>query len=323
MPHATTTPVPRLQLIARALAPLFAVVGTFMLLAARVEAGESGTGRHYTVSARGQGPLRLYVEEQGHGDPVVLMHGLGASTYTWRKIVPVIARHHHVFNIDLKGFGRSDKPRDGRYGFLDQAALIKNLLIRRGLTGVTLVGHSLGGGVALATVLSANKTHPGLISRLVLIDAPAYPQPFAQTMTTLRDPVLGPLSVTLVPPEVGAAIALSGGGGYNKVTREDIRAYARPMYSVGARQALLATANQIVPPNLPALTKTYPTIEQPALLFWCRTDDVVPLSTGIRLSKALPHASLHISDGCLHLPMEEQPALLGQLIVKFLGDHHD
>ena len=53
-----------------------------------------------------------------------------------------------------------------------------------------------------------------------------------------------------------------------------------------------------------------------------RKEDVVPLSTGERLSQALPHAKLYVSDGCLHLPMEEQPALLGRVIVQFLDQSH-
>jgi pimeloyl-ACP methyl ester carboxylesterase len=70
---------------------------------------------------------------------------LGATTYTWRYL----ARTHRIITVDLKGAGKSDKPLDDAYGILDQAAVLKTLVDRKGLTNLTLVGHSLGGGVAL------------------------------------------------------------------------------------------------------------------------------------------------------------------------------
>lgn len=284
-------------------------------------AGETGAGRLHTVAAAGQGPLNLYVEQKGHGEPVLLIHGLGGNTYTWRKIVPSIARTNRVYNLDLKGFGRSDKPDDERYAFTDQAALVKDFLLRRGLSGVTVIGHSHGGGVALALTLDANRTHPGLVRSLVLIASPAYPQTLSESLTTLRDPILGPLALTLVPPDAIASAALSGGGGFNAVTFADIQAYARPLHELAARRALIQTALQIIPPNPEQLIRAYPTIQQPALLVWCRRDDVVPLSTGQRLAQALPHATLRVFQGCLHLPMEEQSRLLSATISKFLAHH--
>ena len=304
----------------RNLGPLLAV-GLLSLWASLAEAGETGVGRYYTVAANGQGPLHLYVEEKGQGDPVVLLHGMGASTYEWRLMVPGLARRHRVLNIDLKGFGRSDKPADGRYGAIDQGALVKDFLVRNRIRNATLIGHSLGGGIALATTLSANQTDPGIVSRLVLIDSAAYPQELSESLTTLRDPVLGPVLLTILPPDVLAATALTGGGSYSKVTRDDIRAYARPYYDPAAKEALLETARQIVPPNFRRYTTAYPTIRQPALLIWCRADDVVPLSVGVRLSKDLPNARLEVLDGCLHVPIEEQPGVTGRLIRRFLDSH--
>src|SRR5215475_2499566 len=123
-------------------------------------------------------PLRLWVEEDGHGDPILLIHGVGGSTYSWRRIVRALARTHHVISVDLKGFGRSDKPFDRAYGLLDQVRLLKRLINRGGLHDVTLVGHSFGGGVALALTLALNAIEPGAVRQLVLIDSVAYRQAF-------------------------------------------------------------------------------------------------------------------------------------------------
>jgi pimeloyl-ACP methyl ester carboxylesterase len=78
--------------------------------------------------------------------PVLLIHGLGASTYTWRHLIPALARNHRVIAVDLKGAGKSDKPLDEAYGILDQASLLKILVEHKSLSNLTVVGHSMGGG---------------------------------------------------------------------------------------------------------------------------------------------------------------------------------
>ncbi len=306
----------------RAIAGLVAItlsIGCAVFGAQNAQA--AARGRYVDVKAKGQGAVRLYVEESGHGEPVVLLHGMGASTYEWRFIVPRLARTHRVLNLDLKGFGRSDKPEDGRYSPIDQAALVKAFLIREGLTGVTLVGHSLGGGIALATTLILNRSDPTAIKRLVLIDSAAYPQPISGTLEFLRDPILGRVGLALLLPEVITSLALTGDGSKSSATPQDIRAYARPLYDDGGKEALIATAQQIVPPNAEQLTRAYPTIQQPALLIWCRKDDVVPLAIGERLARNLPNARLHVLDVCGHVPIEEEPRATSRLISRFLARH--
>jgi pimeloyl-ACP methyl ester carboxylesterase len=59
--------------------------------------------------------IKAYYEESGKGEPICLLHGFSASSHTWRKIVPVLSKDFHVYALDLKGFGKSDKPYDGDY----------------------------------------------------------------------------------------------------------------------------------------------------------------------------------------------------------------
>ena len=65
---------------------------------------------------------------------MVLIHGLGASSYTWRKVIPELSKTHRVIAIDLKGFGQSDKPLDAHYSIFDQARLIEDYLRRKKFT---------------------------------------------------------------------------------------------------------------------------------------------------------------------------------------------
>lgn len=272
------------------------------------------TGEHVVIDLPGHAPVRLYVEETGSGRPVVLLHGLGGSTFAWRHIVPGLARNHRVIAVDLKGFGRSDKPLDDRYAASDQAELVAAFLRERDLTGVTLIGHSFGGTVALNMAL-ALKGDRGRIAKLVVLDAPALQQDFSGEEQLFRTPGL-PSSVLMVtPPEILAQLLLklvSAPG--REIPERDVEGYAEPFRDEGTRHAFVATARAIFDANKPRMGDRYRAIRQPTLLIWCRRDRVVPLSTGRRLAKQIPQARLQILNRCNHLPQDEVPdALLAKL----------
>ncbi len=265
-------------------------------------------------------PVRLFVQESGEGSPLLLIHGFGTSTNTWRKILPHLARRHRVIALDLKGFGQSDKPLDRRYSAFDQANLLIDFIKRRNLHDLTIVGHSFGGAVALALTLELNDTEPNRVQRLVLIDSPAYRQDLPILFRYLRTPLVADLGVLVTPPEVQAKTALMAAyAEQSPIERQDVLAYARPLYEPGGRHALLQTAAQILPAELAMLEARYETIRQSTLLIWCRSDDFVPLWVGQRLNNDLPNSRLKVVDGCGHAPQEERPNRTLKIIKKFLG----
>lgn len=266
------------------------------------------------VSVPDQPRTLLYAEEYGEGPTLVLLHGLGASTFTWRHIVPALARNHRVIAVDLKGFGRSDKPQDQHYSAADQAALVAAFIRKRELFDVTLIGHSFGGTVALLTALNLNR-EPNRIDRLVVIDAPALKQNFSGVAELIRTPGLPYAAMTTTTPELIARLLL----GYVRapgrdVSEADIKGYAKPFYDNGSYHAFVATARAILDANKRRMETRYRAIKQPTLLVWCRRDRIVPLATGRRLRRILPNAKLAILKRCNHLPQDEVPkALLAKL----------
>ena len=124
---------------------------------------------------------------------------------TWRPSLP---RRHRVIAVDLKGFGQSDKPFDGRYSVFDQAELLAQLIEDKDLRDLTLVGHSFGGGVALLLALEANQRLDGRITRLVLLDSIAYPQNIPVFFRLLDVPLVSQIGVRMVPPSVQTRVAL-------------------------------------------------------------------------------------------------------------------
>lgn len=273
---------------------------------------------HITVTPPGHPPLKLYAEEAGRGPPIVLLHGLAGSAYTWRRVVPHLVGRHRLIALDFKGFGRSDKPFDANYSVNDQAAIVYAFLRQRRLTRVTLAGHSFGGQIAVVLAIQLRRTDPARISRLVLLDAPLFPQRMTWAIELLRKPVLPYLALTLIPPKLATEMALMGEVvGFNRVSEQDIQIYSEPYGDAAARHALIQTALQIVPRNGPQLIRKYRSVRQPTLLIWCRHDNVVPLSTGRRMLKTMRNARLEILDGCNHIPPEQRPQAVARLIGKF------
>ena len=91
--------------------------------------------------------VSLSYEEHGEGTPILLLHGLGSSGQDWEYVAPLLAAHHHVLIPDVRGHGRSDKPA-GDYGVPLFAQDIAALCQRLGLTGLHVVGLSMGGMIA-------------------------------------------------------------------------------------------------------------------------------------------------------------------------------
>lgn len=268
---------------------------------------------------QGDVAVRLAVHETGSGEPIILLHGLGASSYSWHKITPELAKTNRVIAIDLKGFGASDKPLDQRYSIFDQAQLIEEYIEENGLSGITLVGHSYGGGVALALALRQKDAGRRDIKRMVLIDSIAYRQPLPIFFQLLQTPVLGELGLSLIPPEVQIERALAIAYYEDaKVKPTTVQHYADPLRTPGGRHALMETINNLDPAQADKLSTRYPELKTPALLLWCDHDKIVPLKYGKRLAGELPNARIEIIEDCGHIPHEEQPEETLAAIQRFL-----
>jgi pimeloyl-ACP methyl ester carboxylesterase len=264
-------------------------------------------------------PVKLYTAERGEGPPVLLIHGFGTNTFTWRHISPDLARDHKVIAVDLKGFGRSDKPFDERYAASDQAELLTQLILERDLRNLTIVGHSYGGGVALLLALEADGRLKGRVAKLVLLDTIAYPQAIPVFFKLLDRPVLSQVGVRMAPPAAQVQLALRIAYFDNsKIGPDEIEAYAEPMKTAAGKHALIHSARQIMPPDVEEIAARYSTIELPTLILWCDHDRIVPVEIGLKLAREMPNASFRIVDECGHMPQEEQPEATMLQIRQFL-----
>ena len=112
----------------------------------------------------------IHYLQQGSGKPLILVHGFAGSTYTWRKLIPLLADRYTVYALDLLGFGLSDKPVDGNYDLEAQGKLVIGFMDALHLTSATLVGHSMGGVVVGYAALDA----PSKVDSLILVSPGFY-----------------------------------------------------------------------------------------------------------------------------------------------------
>lgn len=314
---AVTRPVMRMHRLSMLFAA--AAIAALSACAPGLEANSGAPSAQYQAVNREGERINLAVREKGKGRPVLLLHGLGASSYTWRLIEDDLARTNRVIAIDLKGFGYFDKPLDGRYSITDQARLISNYINERNLRDVVIVGHSFGGAVALAAALSETDTGERRIARLVLIDAVAYRQPMPFFFQVLRTPLVGLIGMELVPPELQISEALQAAY-YNerKIEDDTVKMYASPLHTEGGRHALFHTINSLEPDKADMMSSRYRAMMLPALLLWCDHDRIVPLEFGKKLAHDLPNARIEIIENCGHLPHEEQPTDTLRAIQRFI-----
>jgi len=267
--------------------------------------------------------LPVHVESLGRppggGDTFVLLHGYGASSFSWRNWVPSLAARGHVVLVDLKGFGRAPRPDDDRYGPADQAELVYRLIVERSLREVTLVGHSLGGGVALITALRLLDEDPKRLARMVIVAGAAYRQRTPPFVALARRPRLaGALLRLLGARFVAREVLRSCVYDATTVTREQVEGYAAPLRAPHTGRGLIRTALRIVPDDLDAISARYREIGVPTLLLWGRYDRVVPLGIGRRLARTLPNAALVVLDACGHIPAEERAEASIRILEDFL-----
>ena len=276
----------------------------------------------YTLFNGVKGPFKIFARDKGKGTPILFIHGFAANTYTWRHMVSDFSRDHRAIAVDLKGFGESDKPADGKYSIFDQADLISQFIKKKNLKNLTVVGHSLGGAIALATAIQLKKSHKkSPIKRLVLIDSLAYPQTLPFYMKALRTPGLSQIGVTVIPAEMQARTALKFA--YledERISEQSVKEYARPLRSAAGRQALIETARQIISPGIVEAIDQFKNLDIPTKLIWCRHDRIVPLINGFRLENDLPDASMQIIEDCGHNPHEEKPAETIMAMRMFLSE---
>jgi pimeloyl-ACP methyl ester carboxylesterase len=260
----------------------------------------------------------LYKEIYGSGDPILCLHGLGASMFSWRHFIAPFSRTNKLILVDFKGCGKSPKPKDTHYSIEEHTDEIYKIIVEENLTRLTLVGNSLGGAVALLLAIRLAEQEPTRLSRLVLIDSAGDKNYLPAHLKLVRS-ILGTPAIYLSPGKLATKMILRMCYyDKRKITSKEVAAYASSIASGAGRHALLQTARQCIPPNADELLAKVKMITVPTLILWGRQDRVMPLRVGELLHQAIRNSTFEIIEQCGHVPQEEKPAESIERISKFL-----
>lgn len=226
-------------------------------------------------------------EVAGQGEPLVMVHGFAESTRVWYRNVPELSEHYRVYLIDLPGFGAMR--RFHRHcKLVELGAWLDSWRQVAGLDQITLVGHSMGGYIAMA--LAAER--PEKVKRLALVNSLGIP---------LQRSV-----VRLMAPAV-RAIARATPSPWLSMSYDTLRAGPLTLWRV---------SHQIVALDASAVLAA---VNVPTLLVWGDHDDLVPFALGRQLHTQLRQARLRVIPGANHFCMYEQPRLFNQILLAFLN----
>ncbi|HRC43741.1 MAG TPA: alpha/beta hydrolase [Nitrospira sp.] len=269
-----------------------------------------------TVSVNGH---RIAYLDEGQGHPVILIHGYGGSMWQWEYQQIPLAGQFRVITPDLIGSGLSDKPNlDYRPEELIES--IRSLMDALGLPTATLIGNSMGGGVAIGMAL----THPDRVSRLVLIDS--LPD---HVRERLASPLMQRALNTSVPAWLARFGALFvGNRTMEAVLKEIIFDHTLVTAAVLDRSNRNRQREDMITP-LMSLRESLPLWEQhfaprlkdiphSTLILWGEQDRLFPPQVGRDLQATIPQARLIIIPDAGHIPQWEQPQVVNRHITEFL-----
>ncbi|MGW8884901.1 alpha/beta fold hydrolase [Streptomyces sp. NPDC055749] len=258
---------------------------------------------------------------EGEGPAILLIHGIGDSSATWANLIPELARNHTVIAPDLLGHGASDKPR-ADYSVAAYANGMRDLLGVLGIERATLVGHSLGGGVAMQFAYQ----FPERTDRLILVSAGGVGAEVTPVLRAVSLPgadlMLSALRLPGMRAQVGLFTRLM------KLLDTDLGQDAAELVDLvdalpdaTSRRAFISTLRAVVDWRGQAVTmldRCYLAEGMPTLLLWGSRDSIVPVDHAYGAHAAMPGSRLEIFEGAGHFPFHSEPARFLALVEDFV-----
>ncbi len=265
-----------------------------------------------------------YEDYPGVGVPLVLLHGVGSSARNWHDAAAALAAAgRSVVSIDLPGHGDSDGS-GGDFSLGALASAVRDLLDHLGLDRVVLVGHSLGGGVAL----QFQYQYPTRIGGLVLVSSGGLGRETNMVLRLAALPGSG-MAIRLVLNERTMSAAHGLRGRARRVLRnpefiaDQVMDRIERLASERSRSSFLATLRSVVDhrgQRVSALEKLHLTKSVPVLIVWGRKDAIIPVEHGENAHELLPQSRLVIFDDSGHEPHRRDPQRFADVVREWLAD---
>jgi pimeloyl-ACP methyl ester carboxylesterase len=264
---------------------------------------------------------RVCFRTAGEGPVVVLVHGITGSSAQWAPVIPLLAERFTVIAPDLLGHGESAKPR-GDYSLGAYATGIRDLLIALDHPKATVVGHSLGGGVAMQFAYQ----FPERSDRLVLVSSGGLG---AEVHLLLRAAALP--GAELVLPLLSArrvrAVVSALGEVLDRLHLHPGHDLAELAGGIGtladseARQAFLHTLRAVIDPSgqrVSATDRLHLAEAMPSMVVWGERDPIIPVAHALSAHKAMPGSRLELLPDAGHFPQLDDTYRMSRLLIDFI-----
>jgi pimeloyl-ACP methyl ester carboxylesterase len=264
-----------------------------------------------------------YVVDAGEGPPVVLIHGYGDTADGWRRVVPGLLERHRVIALDVPPFGRSGQPPAKK--LLDfYKEFFPRLFDELGLESATVIGHSLGGAIALHMALD----HPERVDRLGLVapaglakSPPWWWQVLAGYGPAWRVALSLPSPLTPVLIREGMKRFLDSRLLHDPRKLQDDVAHLVTMYSSPKEfDKLMAAGRCCLDSYSGTLLEDSAIIQAPRWMVWGRHDGLVPAENARAFSRVHPDAQVHVFEDCGHYPQIELPSRFNRLLRRWIAE---
>ena len=264
---------------------------------------------------------RIAYRDAGAGEVLLLIHGMAGSSCTWRAVMPQLAKKFRVVAPDLLGHGESAKPR-GDYSLGAFAVWLRDFLDELGVSQATVVGHSLGGGVAMQFVYQ----HPDYCKRLVLISSGGLGPDVGLILRLLSAP-----GAELVLPVIAPQPVLSVGNklrswftgvGIQSPRGAELWSAYSSLADRQTRQSFLRTLRSVVDYRgqaVSALNRLQLRAELPVMAIWGEQDNIIPVDHAYAAQAARTDSRLQVLPHVGHFPQVEAPTEVVELIDDFIA----
>jgi len=283
-------------------AALLAVTATLVVATPYARSAATQKGSLSMTKTLAVGDKTLAYLETGSGPAVVIVHGVGGHKEDWQGVAAALAKTHHVFAIDMLGFGESSKTGDD-LSMPVQVAAVAALLDAHKIARASLVGNSVGGWVAASFAAA----HPERTDKLVLIDPAGFKAMFEGTPPVNFDPN--------GPEEQDKLIRFVINGPVANTPGLASQAYAR--YVSSGEKAISATWNKSLYVS-PRLETLFPKITAPTLVLWGRDDKLFPSVLADAFAAQIKGARAELIPDAGHFPHIDQPQATTTAIVNAL-----
>jgi pimeloyl-ACP methyl ester carboxylesterase len=259
-----------------------------------------------------------YWQMGDRGSTIVLLHGGNGSIEFWIYNIAALAQHHRVYAFDMVGSGKSNYP-DRSYSLADQAGFLDGFMAALEIETATLIGNSMGGGVAL----EFTRLYPDRVDKLVLVDTMGLGKEISLGIRLITLPAI----VNLLSPGRWMIPAMLKSNFYrgNQLPPEWIE-LRYPIFAIPGRNRVILRLGQsnfnlagVRPEVYQPILNSLAQIAQKTLIIWGEFDRIIPVKHAHIAAAGLPNNQLHIFPNCGHHPYLEYPAKFDRLVLEFLA----